>query len=234
MSTESYAFAQGGMSTAEMTSGTSGTTFWVYAHTTVSNIKVVAAQKDVNQDAFVTMVLTTGDGITTRETKQISGGRQECSFNNTLSVNERTWFNLTFYVNNSVVYYDPPSVTEYIATGWTGNSMIPASEVLWTCKFTVTYDPIWSVDSQNDGYVRIAAYDTVEFDEFEKDEDGYPTNWAVWKLDNQNEGYPWPTGFLPSRISHFGLLVKDANGWVTTQIGVYTNNVFQIARVKIY
>jgi hypothetical protein len=225
MSTASYEFAQGGTATSEMTGGMSGTTFWVYAHTTVSNIKVTAAQKDINQDAYVIMVLTTSDGITTEETKQISGGRQECSFSSTLSVNARTWFNLTFYVDNSVVYYDPPSVTKYIATGWTGNGQIPAAEILFTCKFTITYDPIWTVDAQNDGYARIAGYTPpADWEGFEKDKDGYPTNWAAWKLDDQNEGYPWPTGYLPARIHGGQVAVFTANGLETGLLYVFTAN----------
>ena len=235
MSTTTYEFAQSGTNYWESTgSGMSGTTFWVYAHTTVSNIKVSASQKDVNQDSFVRMVLTTSDGITTQETKQITGGRSDCSFSSTLSVNQNTWFNITFYTTNAYLYGDGIPVTIFISTGWTGNTSTPANRELYSCKFTISYDPLWIVDSQNDGYARIAAYDTVEFDEFEKDADGYPTNWAAWKLDSQNEGYPWPTGFLPYRISHFGLLIKDANGWVNAQIGVYQNNSFNFARIKIY
>ena len=224
MSTTSYEFGQNGTYPAEMTGGMSGTTFWVYAQTTVSNIKVAAAQKDVNQDAYVTMVLTTGDGITTRETKQISGGRQDCSFSNTLSVNAWTWFNLTFYVNNSVVYADPNYVTEYIATGWTGSSVTSAAEQLFACKFTITYDPIWTVDAQNDGYARIIGYaPPADWEGFEKDEDGYPTNWAAWKLDDQNEGYPWPTGYLPSHVVGGQVYVFGTNELLPGLVYVYTD-----------
>lgn len=219
MSTTSYEFAQSGTNYWESTgSGMSGTTFWVYAHTTVSNIKVSASQKDENQDSFVRMVLTTGDGITTQETKQIYGGRSDCSFSSTLSVNQNTWFNITFYTTNAYLYGDGLPVTIFISTGWTGNTSTPANRELYSCKFTITYDPIWVVDAQNDGYARIAAYDTVEFDEFEKDADGYPTNWAAWKLDSQNEGYPWPTGFLPSHIVVGGIYKKVNGTFVPVQI----------------
>ena len=224
MSTANYEFGQNGTYPAEMTSGMSGSTFWVYANTTVSNIKVAVAQKNSGQPAYVTMVLKTGDGTTVQEEKQISGGRSECEFDTVLSVNSNTWFNLTFYVNNSVVYADQNYVTEYIATGWTGSSVTPAAEQLFACKFTITYDPIWTVDAQNDGYARIAAYDTVEFDEFAKDEDGYPTNWAAWKLDDQNEGYPWPTGYLPSHVVGGQVYVFGTNELLPGIVYVFTAN----------
>lgn len=224
MSTASYEFAQSGTNYWESTgSGMSGTTFWVYAHTTVSNIKVSASQKDESQDSFVRMVLTTSDGITTQETKQIYGGRRDCSFSSTLSVNQNTWFNITFYTTNSYLYGDGVPVTIFISTGWTGNTSTPANRELYSCKFTISYDPIWIVDSQNDGYARIAAYDTVEFDEFAKDEDGYPTNWAAWKLDDQNEGYPWPTGYLPSHVVGGQVYVFGTNELLPGLVYVYTS-----------
>jgi hypothetical protein len=236
MSTTSYAFGQSGTSTSERTSGLSdGGTFWVYENTTVSNIKVAATQKDLNQDSFVTLVLTTSDGITTQETKQIWGGRSDCSFSSTLSVNRGTWFNITFWANNSKIYFDSATVTEYLATGWTGNTPNPAALAVYALKFTLTYDPIWTVDAQNDGYARIIGYaPPADWEGFEKDEDGYPTNWAAWKLDDQNEGYPWPTGYLPSHSVSCGILVKTANGWVNAQIGVYQNNAFNLAKMKVY
>jgi hypothetical protein len=178
------------------------------------------------------MVLTTGDGITTQETKQIYGGRSDCSFSSTLSVNQNTWFNITFYTTNSYLYADGVFVTKFISTGWTGDTSTPANKELYTCKFTITYDPLWIVDAQNDGYARIAAYDTVEFDEFEKDADGYPTNWAAWKLDNQNEGYPWPTGFLPSHVIG-GAIYKKVNGTLIP-VQIYKKVNGTLVPVQIY
>lgn len=125
------------------------------------------------------------------------------------------------------IYYG--NATTVTNIGWITNASACAEMVL-----DVDYAPLWTVDSQNDNYARIAAYDVIEFDEFEKDVDGYPLNWGVWKLDDQNEGYPWPTGYLPSHIDTYGVLVKTANGWVNAQIGVYQNNSFNFARIKFY
>ena len=219
MSTTSYAFGQSGTSTSERTSGTGNTVFWVQENTTVSNIKVAATQKDMNQDSFVTLYMTTSDGITTQETKQIWGGRSDCSFSSTLSVNRGTWFNITFWANNSKIYYDPATVTEYLATGWTGTTPAPAARSLYALKFTITYDPIWTVDEQNDGYARIIGYaPPADWEGFTKDAGGYPTNWAAWKLDDQNDGYPWPTGFLPSHIVVGGIYKKVNGTFVPVQI----------------
>ncbi len=86
------------------------------------------------------------------------------------------------------------------------------------CILDVTLVPIWTIDSQNDGYPYPIGTDPTEFTEFEKDEDGYPLNWGVWKLDDQNEGYPWPTGYLPARVG--GGIYKKING-VLYPIAVY-------------
>lgn len=233
MSTTSYEYAQGSMSTAEGTSGYSQMYFWVYAQTTVSNVKVYAAQKDINQDAYVTMVLRTSDGITAQETKPISGSRQEYGFSNTLSVNPKTWFNITFWTNNSVVYYDSASVADFISTGWTGSSPNPSTMIPYSSKFTITYDPIWTADAQNDGYARIVGYaPPADWEGFTKDADGYPTNWAAWKLDSQNEGYPWPTGFLPAHIVVGGIYKKVNGAFVPVQIYKKVNGT--LVPVQLY
>jgi hypothetical protein len=219
MSTTSYAFGQSATSQTEQTSGSSQMNFWLYENATISNISVAASQKNTNQDSFVTMILTTSDGIRVQETQQIYNGRQYCNFSNTLSVNRGTWFNITFYLNNAYAYYDNTRTTQYLTVGYSGNSAVTASILVYDSKFTLTYDPIWTVDAQNDGYARIIGYaPPANWEGFEKDEDGYPTNWAAWKLDDQNEGYPWPTGFLPSHIVVGGIYKKVNGTFVPVQI----------------
>ena len=67
------------------------------------------------------------------------------------------------------------------------------------CILDISYAPIWVVDGQNDGYAYPIGTDPTPFEEFEKDEFGYPTNLGVWKLDKSNDNYPWITGFIPVR-----------------------------------
>jgi hypothetical protein len=228
MSTTSYEFGQNGTQQAEQSSGMSGTTFWVYTHTIVSNIKVAAAQKNSEQDSYVTMVLTTSDGITTQETKQITGGRGDCSFNNTLSVNQDTWFNITFWANNSIIYWDSTAVTEFISTGWTGNSLRPSAITPYALKFTITYDPIWTIDEQNDGYLYPIDTDPMPFTEFEKDNDGYPKNFGIWKLDGKNDNYPWITGFkkIVNNLTNYKIYDSELN-----ELKLYDN---ELNELKLY
>lgn len=124
------------------------------------------------------------------------------------------------------IYYG--NTTTVINVGWITNASACAEMML-----DVDYVPLWTVDSQNDGYARIAAYDTIEFDEFEKDADGYPLNWGVWKLDDQNEGYPWPTGYLPARIHGGQVAVFTANGLETGLLYVFTANGLVPASIPI-
>ena len=101
------------------------------------------------------------------------------------------------------------------------------------CILDISYAPIWVVDGQNDGYPRIVGYDAVEFEEFEKDKNGYPKNFGVWKLDGQNDGYPWPVGYVPIRQN--GDVVKIMqNGawWDTAGCMVFENNTAVPAYLK--
>ena len=93
-----------------------------------------------------------------------------------------------------------------------------------------SYAPIWTLDSQNDGYAYLISIDPTPFTEFAKDADGYPLNWGVWKLDDNNDRYPWPTGYVPIFIHNRILYVKDEiDGWKNTLplINTEENNVKQ-------
>ena len=233
MSTKNYSFGQSGTQTANQQSGISGTYFYAYVPVTVSGIKISAAQIDPSQDSFVTFYGSTSDGLTATQTKQISGGRSDCGFDVTLSVNRDTWFNLTFWTNNAVVYWDNVAISEYIVCGWTGSSTTISSIYPYACKFTLTYDPIWTVDGNNDGSARIVGYVVDDF-EFTKDDFGYPTNWGVWKKDSSNDGYPWPTGYEDAIIRGLPVKIKNANGvWAPVLTKIFTEDSLNNVYIKL-
>ena len=102
------------------------------------------------------------------------------------------------------------------------------------CILDISYAPIWVVDGQNDGYPRIVGYDAVEFEEFEKDKNGYPKNFGVWKLDGQNDGYPWPVGYEPIRQNGDVVKIMQNGAWRDTAgCMVFTNGGAQDAFLKI-
>ena len=125
------------------------------------------------------------------------------------------------------IYYG--NTTQIINIGQITNASACAEMVL-----DVDYVPLWTVDGQNDNYARIIAYDAIEFDEFEKDADGYPTNWAAWKLDAQNEGYPWPTGYLSIRQRGDIIKILKNGAWTETDgTVVFENGTAVPAIIKI-
>lgn len=124
-----------------------------------------------------------------------------------ISVPENGWVYILLKQYGCDVYWDYASAG--FPFGNTGNGSSPSNIEAYDLIFTVEYNPIWSLDGQNEGYPYPTGVDPTPFTEFEKGKDKYPLNWGVWKLDSQNDRYPWPTGFMPIPSKIDVLLLMD-------------------------
>jgi len=92
-------------------------------------------------------------------------------------------------------YYDTVSVA--LDWGHTGSGAAVTSINCSEMSMYIDVTNPWTIDSENEGYMRLVDNETEVFAEFTKDSHGYPTNRGVWKFDGQNDGYPWITGYSP-------------------------------------
>lgn len=83
---------------------------------------------------------------------------------------------------------------------------------------------VWVIGSS--GYAELYANPYTPWEDWERDEDGYPSNISVWKVDGNNLGYPWIYGFSPYMPPQGGVLIKVENELIPYDVYmVYEGNL---------
>ena len=229
MITESYDFAQGASNTG--TEGTSTAYLFTPLDWKVTLNRLSAAstltqeQIEQGETSTITAELSSG-GVTVTQTVDITGDRADRTFDLSIDVTAGNSVYLQIYTHNSRFYY--ANELKYLAGGWTGSGWTSQSIGWYDCTISITYTPVLTIDSQNDGYPYPIGTDPTPFTFFEKGNDGYPKNFGVWKLDGQNENYPWITGFkkIINDLTNYKIYDSELN-----ELKLYDN---ELNELKLY
>ena len=177
---------------------------------TVSARSFATAEMIARDESYVICWLTTSDGSDVSVTVMVdSNTRQYYNVGLSVNVPENGWVKLSTQRANCDVYNT--SLNRRIYNVNTGTGIAGASVNFYDAAFTLTYNPSFVVNGNNDGYIYHVDTEPEDWTGYPKDKFGYPTNWGVWKLDGQNDGYPWVTGYLP--IGRTGVLVKSTENY---------------------
>ena len=207
------------------------TTDWQFTINRVSAKSSLSQQQlEDGVDSYVNLIVTTSNGgSVSQRIDMTTTDRQYYDVNLSINIPAYNWVHLDAQYVSANVYWNHSNTL--VAGGWTGSNTTTPSQIgFFDVDFTIDYVNVWNIDNQNEGYVRIAAYNAEEFTGFSKDKYGYPKNKSVWKLDGQNEGYPWITGFktIVNDLTNYKIYDSELN-----ELKLYDNELNELNLYKI-
>lgn len=93
---------------------------------------------------------------------------------------------------------------------------------MFNCSIdAVLVEGVWNIGTS--GYAELTLNPYIPWEDWERDEDGYPINPSVWKIDGNNSGFAWIFGFEPYTPPEGGMvIVNTPDGFKTASVHINT------------
>lgn len=171
--------------------------------------KITLKLKSTSQQSSVTVRARRDDGITSEDTKSFNNpidGYFE--FNISISATENQTIAIGTTRSNLDTIGGNTIESEKILQGLSARITSLSS---YNCIITATSEKIWQI--VDGGYPELVGTDVIDFNDWDRDSDGYPMNTTVWKINSElNDGLPFfflMDGMQPitSRLYYNGVAV---------------------------